>query len=115
MLIREAQDSTGAEAETIRSLLEPYLSELHSLTRMGESVPAAGYPYLPLYWSEVGRSAFIFAEGDDVVGFALIRGPESTGTGTGKMSEFYVCPKVRGRGVGQAAAVEVWRRSPGSW
>jgi len=115
VLLREARTSTGAEAETIRSLLKPYLSELHSLTRTDESVPSADYPYLPLYWSEAGRSAFIFAEGDNVVGFALIRGPESTETGTWEMSEFYICPSARDRGVGQAAAVEVWRRFPGAW
>jgi len=112
--LREARDATGVEAEAIRSLIKSYLAELYSLT--GEGDPSSTeYAYLPSYWSEVGRRAFVVEDQAEVVGFVLIRTPESTGTDDWEVAEFYIRPDARRRGLGVAAALEIWGRHPGSW
>jgi predicted acetyltransferase len=112
----ELRRAYADEAGLVESLLDPYLREVsaHREIEVG-STSAAENPYLPLYWSEPGRFAFTIRRGAEVVGFALVRGPESTGSGRFQVAEFYVEPFHRRRGAGREAVAALWRLFPGEW
>ncbi len=98
----------------LEDLVDAYLVELATYRdRPVGATNAADYAYLPLYWSEPGRHAFFFDTEHSRAGFALIR--EVRDEGVIQMSEFYVRPPCRRRGVGRAAVEAIWARFPGSW
>jgi predicted acetyltransferase len=90
-------------AEVLGSLLQEYLAELGANT---------DYPYLPLYWSEVGREPYLFFVEGRVAGFALVRAVEG---GVREIAEFWVAPGHRRLGIGRAAAHELFQANPGEW
>ncbi len=102
------------EAPIIRAMLDRYLRELSALCGTTET-NADTYPFLPAYWSEVGRYPYFILRGDNVAGFALIRGPESTGTGAYQVAEFFIEPSNRRSGLGRLAILDIWRELPGEW
>ncbi|WP_253714420.1 hypothetical protein [Serratia marcescens] len=53
------------------------------------------YPYLPLYWREVGRYPYLILSDRQTAGFALVRCLDSA---TVEMAEFYVKPEWRRTG-----------------
>jgi predicted acetyltransferase len=59
------------------------------------------YPYLPLYWREVGRYPYLMLSDRQTAGFALVRRLDSA---TVEMAEFYIKPEWRRNGLGQRAA-----------
>ncbi len=96
-------------------LLDVYLDELSPYA--GHDVGArigSEYRYLDAYFSEPGRHAFLMRVGEEVAGFAMIRGPESTGEGW-SVAEFFVGPQHRRSGLGRWAISSIWRRFGGSW
>ncbi|WP_414162517.1 GNAT family N-acetyltransferase (plasmid) [Salmonella enterica subsp. enterica serovar Strathcona] len=90
-------------AELLGRLLRECLSELGA---------SPDYPYLPLYWEESGREPYLFFVQGDVAGFALVREVEGS---VREIAEFWVAPKHRRRGIGRAAAREIFRTHPGEW
>lgn len=108
------------EAAILTPLVDAYLAELagHRERPVGATC-AADHPYLPLYWSEAGRHPFAIFSDAALAGFVLVRevalGTEADGPRATQMSEFYVRPAFRRRGVGRAALAVVWRRFPGAW
>jgi predicted acetyltransferase len=76
-----------------------------------------GYPELPLYWREEGRIPFLVKVDGHLAGFALISsGSRITGDpAVWDVTEFFVARGYRKRGIGAAAAHEIWRRVPGGW
>ena len=107
---------TQADACLVESMLNDYLSELsmHREVPVG-AIDAASYPYLNAYRTERGRHAFIIRSDGDAVGFAFIRGPDSTGSREHQLAEFYVKPESRRLAIGRRAAVAIWQRFPGPW
>ncbi len=103
-----------ADREELEALVDRYLEELDALRDLpvGPS-DARSYEYLPLYWEEPGRHPLFLVSRGERVGFALIR--EIFDDATIQMSEFYIRPEWRRRGLGRAAVGEIWRRFPGSW
>lgn len=75
------------------------------------------YPQLPLYWTDPNRYPFIISVEARLAGFALVKkGSEfSDNSDVWDMTEFFVMRGERGRGVGHAAARQVWQRFSGSW
>jgi predicted acetyltransferase len=107
--------ASSSDRPILIGLLDGYLREL-ALNRE-IAVGATGshnYPYLDAYFRESGRHAFLIQRDDEVVGFALIRAPESTGR-TWQVAEFYVDARSRRRGVGREAISSIWKRFPGDW
>ena len=51
----------------------------------------------------------------DVVGFAFVREPSSTGRAEHQLAEFYIKPESRRLGIGRRAAAAIWQRFPGKW
>ncbi len=107
---------SGSDARLIESLLDDYLCELssHRDVPVG-ATDSASYPHLDAYWSEPGRYAFIIQCRGRAVGFALIRGPASTGSAVHQVAEFYIKPESRRLGIGRRAALAIWERFPGQW
>ena len=101
-----------SERSMLEGLMDAYLAELAATTGT-ETGDAASYEYLPLYWREPERHPFFVFIGGICVGFALIR--ELREESAMQMSEFYVRPECRRRGLGRAAVDEIWRRFPGAW
>ena len=108
--------ASASDAGLIGSLLDEYLSELsrHRDVSTG-ATNSASYSHLDAYWSEEGRNAFIIQCGGHIVGFALIRGPVSTGSPAYQLAEFYIKPDSRGLGIGLRSALGIWKRLPGQW
>ena len=84
-----------ADRGLISAMLDDYLRELarHREIPVGAGT-ATEYPHLDAYFLEPDRRAFLIRHGERVVGFALIRGPASTGRGW-EVAEFYVAPGSR--------------------
>lgn len=112
----EIMSARPQDAAQISRLLDDYLREVagHREKAVG-ATDAASYPYLDAYWSEPDRHAFFIRHDGKVVGFALIRGPLSTGSPTSQVAEFYVARDSRRLGIGREAAALIWRRFPGAW
>ncbi|HEB0101022.1 TPA: GNAT family N-acetyltransferase [Serratia marcescens] len=70
------------------------------------------YPYLPLYWREVGRYPYLILSDRQTAGFALVRRLDSV---TVEMAEFYIKPEWRRTGLGLRAARALFVQHPGGW
>jgi predicted acetyltransferase len=105
-----------SDARLIESLLDDYLRELseHRDVPVG-ATDSARYPYLDAYWSEPGRHAFLIKRSGDIVGFALVRDPASTGSAIHQLAEFYIKPESRRSGIGHHAVLAIWEKFPGEW
>ena len=102
----------------LANLLELYVhdfSEFHDVELGADG--RFGYKHLPLYWSEEGRKPFLIWVDGTLAGFALVkRGSEiSDDAEIWDVAEFFILRAHRRRGVGVAAAHEVWRKLPGRW
>jgi len=103
------------EKEIITKLLQLYLTELYRFddispdpkNEKGEYV----YPYLDSYWLEDDRYPYLFYCGGKLAGFALVRKE----TDYYELSEFYVLPAFRRRGLGMACVTDIFRKHHGSW
>ena len=75
------------------------------------------YNYLDHYWVEAGRHPFLIRVDGTLAGFALVRTlePASDEHRWYSMAEFFVMRRYRRRGVGQAAACQVFDRFRGRW
>jgi predicted acetyltransferase len=115
-MVIEVGEARPEHRGVITALLDDYLQELagHRERAVG-ATNARSYPYLDAYFSEPGRHAFLIRCDGEVVGFALIREPVSTGSPVSQVAEFYVTPGRRRLGVGHAATAAICRRFPGAW
>ncbi|HEU0053606.1 MAG TPA: GNAT family N-acetyltransferase [Longimicrobium sp.] len=114
----EVTSASPDEEALLANLLELYshdMSEFLDVTIGADG--RFGYPPLPLYWREEGRHPFLLKVDGAVAGFALVaRGSRAFGDpNVWDMSEFFVLRGYRRRGIGAAAAREVWRRITGKW
>jgi predicted acetyltransferase len=101
--------------DVLVALLDEYIDEMSGYQeRPLGATKGEEYRYLDAYFGEPGRHAFLVCVGGEVAGFALIRGPESTGT-RWHVAEFYVTAPYRRSGVGRWAMTSIWKRFPGSW
>jgi predicted acetyltransferase len=113
--LRPARESDRPRVEV---LLGAYLRELDAYEPplRGDDDPARfSYPYLPLYWSDADRHPFLISSEGETVGFVFVREELSEATVVRHVAEFYVVPASRRLGVGQSAALALWKRFPGRW
>lgn len=101
------------DREVLEALLDSYLGELssHREHPVG-ATKATEYRDLDSDFGQPGRHAFLLFARGNVAGFALIRGPESTGSAW-QVAEFYVQPGARRCGLGRWAMRSIWKRFPG--
>ena len=103
---------------TLKNLLNLYIHDFSEFLGITPSEDGSfSYPALPLYWSEPGRAAYFVRSGVSLVGFALVsRGSMVSGDpAVFDLAEFFVVRGVRRRGVGRAAAHDLFRSMPGKW
>jgi predicted acetyltransferase len=110
--------AASSQEPILANLLELYahdFSEFHDVELGADG--RFGYRHLPLYWSEKDRKPFLVWVDGKEAGFALVkRASEVSGDADiWDVAEFFVLREHRRRGVGVAAAHEVWRRLPGRW
>jgi predicted acetyltransferase len=107
--------ATIEEKQIIKSLLQPYLTELSQFEdHEPDPKDEAGiylYPYLDAYWQEVERFPYLLYSDKSLAGFALVRKEGDHW----EMAEFYVLPEYRRRGAGMACATLIFKKHPGSW
>ena len=114
MLVRAAR----SDESTLENLLHLYVHDFSEFLGIKPSEEGwFSYPALPLYWSEAGRAAYLVRSEGSLVGFALVsQGSMVSGDPVVfDLAEFFVVRGVRRRGIGQAAAHELFRSHPGRW
>lgn len=104
--------------DTLANLLELYLYEFSDLDgrEIGED-GRFGYPALDAYWQQPGRYPFLIRVEGKLAGFALVAEQRLIdGASPGHLiAEFFILRAFRRRGVGSAAAVQLFDRFPGPW
>jgi predicted acetyltransferase len=70
---------------------------------------------LDRYWLDRACSPYIFRVAGHAAGFALVDGQVKLPGGEYWMDQFFVMKKYRGKGVGGAAAAQVFALHPGTW
>jgi len=103
---------------TLKNLLHLYVHDFSEFLGMKPSEEGwFSYPALPLYWSEAGRAAYLVRSEGGLVGFGLIsQGSVVSGDpAVTDLAEFFIVRGVRRRGIGKAAAHELFRTLRGKW
>jgi predicted acetyltransferase len=114
----EVRPAAAEEAPVLANLMELYVHDLSEIVELQLKPDGRfGYPRLALYWREEGRFPFLVRVDGHLAGFALVsQGSEISGDPrVWDMAEFFVARGWRKRGIGAAAARELWRRFPGPW
>jgi predicted acetyltransferase len=104
--------ATREQESVVANLLELYahdFSEFHNLELGADG--RFGYASLPLYWSEPDRYPFLVQVDGRLAGFALVKSE----SGIWDLAEFFIARAYRRRGIGMAAAHQLWGRFPGIW
>lgn len=107
---------TPADRELIRRMLELYLHDFSEFD--GADLDEHGrfdYSDLDYFWFEPTHAAFVISVDDHLAGFVLVDDEVFLPGSQRSITEFFVLRKYRRRGVGLAAAHEVFRRLPGRW
>lgn len=110
--------ASRSDESKLENLLHLYVHDFSEFLGMKPSEDGwFSYPALPLYWSDPGRAAFLVRSGGGLVGFALVsQGSLVSGDpAVFDLAEFFVVRGVRRRGIGQAAAHELFRSHAGRW
>jgi predicted acetyltransferase len=104
-----------AEQSELAAAMRRYLAELMDIDGHQNEALNLDYPYLPLYFIEPEREAYWIEEEDARVGFALINRHVFLRSGAWSVSEFYVVPASRRKGLGRQAVAALLALHPGVW
>ncbi len=110
--------ASPADMPHIADLLELYIQDFSEFLPLQRGTDGRyGYPDLPLYWTDPSRHPFLIQVDSQPGGFALVkRGSERSGNDHAwDMVEFFVLQSQRHRGVGLAAAQQLFTLFPGPW
>jgi predicted acetyltransferase len=102
----------------LAELLHRYIYELRDVFDVRPDAHGRfRYARLPLYFTDGGRVPFLLHADGTLAGFALVsRGSAVDGSPhVHDLSEFFVLPALRRRGVGGRAAAAVFATFPGRW
>jgi predicted acetyltransferase len=104
------------EKRLLRDMLDDYLVEDAALHEPDPDFDPLEFPNFDKYWLEDHRSPWWIVHEETLAGFALVgryswsKLPVDQG-----LIEYYVEPEFRRRGVGLAAARDLFSRFPGQW
>lgn len=75
------------------------------------------YPQFGAYFTGPDREAYLLRDPDSgkLLGFAMINSCVQNAPSGYSVAEFMVLPPYRRRGIGEAAALECFRKHPGRW
>ena len=109
--------ATDADLPVVRNLVAYYIYDMsrHMGWPCGADGNFGGCDELETYWIERGRHAFVLRDGDELAGFALVRGDHEQDDVDYSIGEFFVLGKFRGQGVGGQAARKLFDRFHGRW
>lgn len=110
--------ASAEQQPVVANLLELYAHDFSELVDLQlQQDGRFGYPGLSRYWSDEGRFPFLVTVDGHLAGCVLVcRGSRTRADPqTWDMAEFFIVRRYRKRGVGAAAAHEIWRRFPGAW
>lgn len=114
-------DATRADESVLQNMLQLYthdFSEFWAGTSKGDLQPDGRFADYPLgeYWIRPRWSAAIVRYDDRLAGLALVNDRGHSGKPVDRnMAEFFIVRKYRGRGIGRAAAEQIFARHPGQW
>jgi len=91
--------------------LQDYITELAPFDRALAPQGRYEYPGFDALWCEPGRSLFWVKLDGEIAGFAIVHSAD----GVTDMSDFYIRPTYRRRGVGFEFARAVIAQFPGPW
>ena len=111
----------GTDAAVFRMMYDAYLEELvASGAKYARDARGVWQPDLVGYWLGPTKDtdALLLALGEEVIGFACVGHrpfPYMSGERDHALSEFYVRPEFRYRGLGKFAAFQLFDRFAGEW
>lgn len=114
----EVLAATPEQEPVLANLLELYAHDFSEFIDLRLQPDGRfGYPDLPLYWQEETRFPFLVKADGQLAGFVLVaKGSRVSGEpDVWDVAEFFIVRRYRKRGIGAAAAREIWRRFPGAW
>lgn len=110
-------EATDRDLPIARNLVPYYIYDMSEY--MGWPCTADGRfdgcDRLPSYWEEPGKHAFMLRAGQEIAGFALVRGNHEEEDVDCSIAEFFVLRKFRGQGTGERIARQLFDRFPGRW
>lgn len=102
------------DKNTLSRLLRDYAIELLPYGNNPQE-EVQDYKYLPDYFTDPERSAFLIKVSNEVAGFVLVNTHTLMEPQAHSIAEFYVVPAFRHDGVGRDAAVLAFKKFPGRW
>jgi predicted acetyltransferase len=105
------------EKAALAAMMRPYLDDhARTVDPEGRYGPMGEYPHFDLYWLEPERRPYWIEADGARAGFVLVNRYSPSGRGCdAAISEFYVEPPHRRRGVGRAAALAALATAGGVW
>jgi predicted acetyltransferase len=101
--------------DTIFNLIQGYLTELSGFPDEHPDYKDENgiylYPYLDAYWEEDSRFPYLLFSDSALAGFALVRREGDHW----EMSEYYVIPEFKRRGLAEACAKAIFQKHTGKW
>ncbi|MCL4274511.1 MAG: GNAT family N-acetyltransferase [Anaerolineales bacterium] len=111
----EIQPASLEDKTILRNLMELYAYDFSEFEQSDvDEHGLFGYERLDHYWTEAGRYPFLVRAHGRLAGFVLVRNLEET-TPVHSIAEFFILRKYRRRGVGKAAAHQIFGMFPGQW
>ncbi len=108
---------TDADRAVVERMFVFYLHDMSAFTRHASAAEGhlEPYPWLPRYWTDADRQAYLIDLQGHTVGFVFVRTLEEPCACDHEVAEFYVMPRFRGLGLGRSAAQQVFGQARGRW
>ncbi len=106
-----------ADKPALAAMMRPYLEDhARTVDPEGRYGPMGDYPHFDLYWTEPERRPYWIEADGARAGFVLVNRYSPSGLGCdAAISEFYVEPPHRRRGLGRQAALAAIATTAGLW
>jgi predicted acetyltransferase len=111
--VSEAQEDDKFVLRQLHEFYEYDFSEY-----LGTDVNAHGTydcKYLDLYWREPNLHPYLIRVAEKLAGFVLVNDRGDFGPDRRCLNHFFIITKYRKRGVGLAAAIRIFDKTPGKW
>lgn len=109
--------ATDADLPVVLNLVPLYLHDMseHTGWPCNPDGTFAGCDRMASCWQEPGKHAFIMKDGEELAGFAMVRGNHAEPNVDFSIAEFFVLRKFRRRGIGQYVAAKTFAQFRGRW
>jgi predicted acetyltransferase len=109
--------ATLADLLIVKNLVPYYIYDMSEYMGWpcGADGSFEGCQFIETYWSEAGKHAFVLRSGNELGGFAMVRGNHAEPEIDYSIAEFFVLRKFRGQGTGERIARHLFDRFRGRW